>query len=93
MKAERPDLESSRANLTKQQNDFKIALKTLEDDLLCRLSSAGPDILSDSELVVNLEITKKTAAKIAIKVKEAKITSQKIDEAREHYRYVLIYIY
>lgn len=90
VKAERPDLESTRAELTKQQNDFKITLKTLEDDLLCRLSSAGPDILSDSALVVNLETTKKTAAKIAAKVKEAKITSQKIDEAREHYRYLKI---
>lgn len=29
------------ADLTKQQNDFKIMIKTLEDDLLSRLSSAG----------------------------------------------------
>lgn len=29
------------AELTKQQNDFKIMLKKLEDDLLSRLSSAG----------------------------------------------------
>ena len=31
----------SQADLTKQQNDFKIMIKTLEDDLLSRLSSAG----------------------------------------------------
>ncbi|XP_028032579.1 dynein beta chain, ciliary-like isoform X2 [Bombyx mandarina] len=86
VKAERPDLESLRAGLTKQQNDFKITLKTLEDDLLKRLSSAGPDILSDSALVINLEITKKTAADIEIKVEEGKITAVKIDEARERYR-------
>lgn len=89
MKSERPDLESLRADLTKQQNDFKITLKSLEDDLLCRLSSAGPDILNDSALVTNLETTKKTAAKIAAKVKEAKVTSLKIDEAREHYRWAI----
>lgn len=87
VKSERPDLESLRAGLTKQQNDFKITLKTLEDDLLKRLSSAGPDILSDSALVINLETTKKTAADIEIKVEEGKITSVKIDEARERYRY------
>ncbi|XP_060805137.1 dynein beta chain, ciliary [Amyelois transitella] len=86
VKAERPDLEALRAGLTKQQNDFKITLKTLEDDLLKRLSSAGPDILSDSALVINLETTKKTAADIEIKVEEGKITAVKIDEARERYR-------
>ncbi|VVD05320.1 unnamed protein product [Leptidea sinapis] len=88
VKAERPDLESLRAGLTKQQNDFKITLKSLEDDLLKRLSSAGPDILSDSALVINLETTKKTAADIEIKVEEGKVTSVKIDEARERYSVV-----
>ncbi|XP_047526088.1 dynein beta chain, ciliary-like isoform X1 [Pieris napi] len=86
VKAERPDLERLRAGLTKQQNDFKITLKSLEDDLLKRLSSAGPDILSDSALVINLETTKKTAADIEIKVEEGKVTAVKIDEARERYR-------
>ena len=62
MKAERPDLESRKAELTTQQNTFKITLKALEDDLLHRLSTAGPDILSDIDLVINLETTKKTAA-------------------------------
>jgi dynein heavy chain len=42
-------------------------LKSLEDDLLMRLSSAGDNILSDSALVENLEFTKKTAADIEIK--------------------------
>nr|CAB3508098.1 unnamed protein product [Spodoptera littoralis] len=86
VKAERPDLESLRSGLTKQQNDFKITLKTLEDDLLKRLSSAGPDILSDSALVINLETTKKTAADIEIKVEEGKKTAVQIDDAREKYR-------
>lgn len=36
VKAERPDLEASKAELTTQQNTFKIALKALEDDLLHR---------------------------------------------------------
>ena len=45
-------------NLTKQQNDFKIQLKHLEDDLLSRLSSAGGNFLGDTALVENLEHTK-----------------------------------
>lgn len=86
VKAERPDLEELKADLTKQQNDFKIMLNGLEDDLLSRLSSAGENILGDTALVENLETTKKTAAEIEVKVSEAKITSQEIDLAREIYR-------
>ncbi|CAH1639911.1 unnamed protein product [Spodoptera littoralis] len=86
VKAERPDLEDLKAELTKQQNQFKIQLKSLEDDLLSRLSSAGDDILGDTALVENLETTKKTAADIEKKVAEAKITSREIDVAREFYR-------
>ncbi|XP_014280457.2 dynein beta chain, ciliary [Halyomorpha halys] len=86
VKAERPDLEQLKAELTKQQNDFKIMLKDLEDDLLSRLSSAGGNLLGDTALVENLETTKKTAAEIEKKVAEAKVTSVQIDQAREHYR-------
>lgn len=68
VKAERPDLEDLKADLTKQQNQFKIQLKSLEDDLLSRLSSAGENILGDTALVENLETTKKTAADIERKV-------------------------
>jgi Dynein, heavy chain len=74
------------ANLTKEQNLFKITLKGLEDDLLMRLSSSGGDVLSDKNLVLNLEKSKKTAKEIEIKVKEGKKTAKKIDEAREQYR-------
>ncbi|XP_063817028.1 dynein axonemal heavy chain 9 isoform X3 [Pseudophryne corroboree] len=83
---ERPDLEELKSNLTKEQNGFKITLKTLEDNLLSRLSSASGNFLGDIELVENLEITKKTAAEIAEKVEEAKVTEVKLNEAREHYR-------
>ncbi|XP_073997627.1 dynein beta chain, ciliary-like isoform X3 [Rhodnius prolixus] len=86
VKAERPDLENQKFTLTKQQNNFKIQLKILEDELLQRLSAAGPDILSDRDLVEKLESTKRTAENINIKVEEAKVTSAKIDIAREVYR-------
>ncbi|XP_037911922.1 dynein beta chain, ciliary-like [Hermetia illucens] len=86
VKAERPDLEQKRTKLTMQQNNFKITLKFLEDDLLQRLSSAGENVLEDATLVLNLEKTKKTADEVEIKVKEAKITAAQIDNARENYR-------
>ncbi|XP_037074053.1 dynein beta chain, ciliary-like [Pollicipes pollicipes] len=86
VKAERPDLEEQKYNLTKQQNEFKILLKKLEDNLLSRLSSAGGNFLGDTELVENLEYTKATAAEVQDKVIEGRETSIQIDEARELYR-------
>lgn len=56
------------ADLTRQQNEFKIKLKELEDSLLSRLSSAGGNFLGDTALVENLEITKRTAQEIEQKV-------------------------
>ena len=86
VKADRPDLELQKSELTKQLNEYKILLKSLEDNLLLRLSTAGDDIINDTALVDNLEHTKKTAAEVEIKVADAKITSQEIDSAREKYR-------
>ncbi|XP_062330264.1 dynein axonemal heavy chain 17-like [Osmerus eperlanus] len=83
---ERPDLEELKAELTTQQNTFKIVLKQLEDSLLARLSAASGNFLGDTALVENLETTKRTATEIEIKVREAKITEVKINEARENYR-------
>ena len=45
VKAERPDLESKKAELTTQQNTFKITLKQLEDDLLHRYIMQSNDTL------------------------------------------------
>uniref|UniRef100_A0A8P0S8H0 Dynein axonemal heavy chain 11 n=1 Tax=Canis lupus familiaris TaxID=9615 RepID=A0A8P0S8H0_CANLF len=83
---ERPDLEKLKLVLTKHQNDFKIELKYLEDDLLLRLSAAEGSFLDDTELVERLERTKATAAEIELKVIEAKENERKINEARECYR-------
>ena len=83
---ERPDLEQLKADLTRQQNEFKITLKDLEDSLLARLSTAEGNFLGDYELVENLESTKRTATEVEVKVAEAKITEVKINDARELYR-------
>lgn len=50
------------------------------------MSSAGSNVLGDTALVENLETTKKTAAEIESKVREARVTSREIDAARELYR-------
>ena len=83
---ERPDLEKQKADLTRQQNEFKIKLKELEDSLLARLSAAEGNFLGDYALVENLETTKSTAIDIEEQVKQAKVTEVQINEAREFYR-------
>jgi len=83
---ERPDLEKLKSDLTRQQNQFKITLKELEDNLLARLSAAEGNFLGDYALVENLETTKRTAAEIEIKAEEAKKTEVEINIAREFYR-------
>ena len=83
---ERSELEQSRAELTRQQNEFRIKLLELENNLLNKLSNAQGNFLGDTTLVENLEITKKTALEIEIKVKEALKTELKINETREMYR-------
>eukprot|EP00072_Mus_musculus_P068674 XP_017170437.1 PREDICTED: dynein heavy chain 11, axonemal isoform X3 [Mus musculus] len=83
---ERPDLERLKLVLTKQQNDFKIELRQLEDDLLLRLSAAEGSFLDDTDLVERLETTKATAAEIEHKVTEARENERKINETRECYR-------
>lgn len=83
---ERPDLEATKAELTKQQNEFKIRLTELEDALLYRLSTAQGNFLGDTALVENLETTKRTSIEIEERVVEAKKTEKKINETRELYR-------
>lgn len=57
--------------MTKHQNDFKIELRHLEEDLLLRLSAAEGSFLDDTDLVERLETTKATAAEIEHKVRAA----------------------
>ncbi|VDD79742.1 unnamed protein product [Mesocestoides corti] len=86
VRKERPDLEGLRADLIRQQNDFKITLKDLEDSLLARLSEAEGNFVGNYALVENLETNKRTASEIEGKVEQAKATEVEINAAREIYR-------
>ena len=86
VKKERPDLAAQKEELIQQQNEFKIKLKQLENDLLYRLANAEGDILEDIELIENLEYSKKLSEEIKVKVEIAKVTEVQINEASEAYR-------
>ncbi len=41
--AEKPELEQHKQELVRRQNEFKVTLSRLEDDLLSQLSAADPE--------------------------------------------------
>merc|ERR1719160_973563 len=85
--AEKPELEQQKQELVRKQNEFKVTLAGLEDDLLTSLSKADPaKILEDIKLIEGLEETKKTSAEIAVQVKLAQETEVMINTSREEYR-------
>lgn len=86
VKIERMDLEERKSNLTQQQNEYKITLKQLEEDLLFQLSNAGENVLDDESLVLNLEKSKKTSIEVEIQIEEIRKTSIYIDEIRMQYK-------
>merc|ERR1719379_2648377 len=62
---EKPELEQQKQELVRKQNEFKVTLAGLEDDLLSQLSKADPaTILENIPLIDGLEVTKKTSAEI-----------------------------
>jgi dynein heavy chain len=84
---EKPELEQQKQELVRRQNEFKVTLAGLEDDLLSQLAGADPaTILDNIALIEGLEETKKTSAEIAIQVKLAVETEVMINTSREEYR-------
>ena len=85
---EEPELEKTKNELVQAFNEYKIQLKSLEDQLLERLANAPEDILSDIPLIEGLEATKETANGINEAVQRGKQTEVGINKAREGYRVV-----
>jgi len=84
---EKPELEQKKQELVRKQNEFKVTLSQLEDDLLAQLSAADPaTILDNIALIEGLEVTKATATEIQAQVKLAQETEGSINTSREQYR-------
>ena len=87
VRVEKPELEATKENLTKEQQEFIITLAQLESDLLHKLVSADSEtILENVELIEQLEVTKETSNIIQEKQALAKQTEKEINESREAYR-------
>jgi len=86
VRKERLDLALLSEDLVKQQNDFTIKMKELEDNILYKLATAQGDITEDVELIEGLETTKKIANEIGIKQVQAANTQATIKITSEKYR-------
>ena len=80
------DLEIQKSELTRQQKEYKILLKFLEDDLLQQLSLAADYILSNNSLVRIWRSQRKQLQTLKVEVSEARRTSSEVNNAREVYR-------
>jgi dynein heavy chain len=88
VKMERPDLAEQRLFLIKQQNNFKVRMKELEDSILHKIATAEGDITEDRALIESLENTKVIANDIAKKQVIAAQTAESINTTSEKYRSV-----
>merc|ERR1719171_3006511 len=86
---EKPELEQQKQELVRKQNEFKVTLAGLEDDLLAQLAAADPaTILDNIPLIEGLEKTKETSKEIAHEVEVAQAVEKEINVSRESYRAV-----
>eukprot|EP00937_MAST-01D_sp_MAST-1D-sp2_P001104 g1104.t1 len=85
---ERPDLARTSVELVQQQNQFKIKMQELEDEILHRLAEAEGDITENEELIVGLEDAKRVSIDIATKSTEATTVQATIAVTSEKYRSV-----
>ncbi|CAN0273125.1 unnamed protein product, partial [Hapterophycus canaliculatus] len=76
IKTERPDLAAHKTALLQQQNQFKIRIRELEDDILLRLTESSGDVTEDRALVEGLEESKELSRGITQKLAEMKVRCQ-----------------
>lgn len=86
VRKERLDLALLSEDLVKQQNEFTIKMKELEDNILFKLATAEGDITEDVALIEGLEETKRISNDIMIKQEIAQTTQVTIKNTSEKYR-------
>ncbi|KAL0211729.1 hypothetical protein RCL1_005355 [Eukaryota sp. TZLM3-RCL] len=88
IETEKSELERSRQKLLEEVNANKKLMLQLEKNLVEKLASAGGNLLDDITLIDVLNKTKTTAEEVSEALKNAVVTEQRINEAREEYRAV-----
>jgi dynein heavy chain 2 len=71
LKNERPELEERKSQLLKQEEELKIQISDLEDELLNQLANSSGNILENRELLDSLNETKTKSAVIEVSLTES----------------------
>ncbi|KAL0081796.1 dynein heavy chain [Phycomyces blakesleeanus] len=85
LKAERPDVDQRRNDLTKLQGEFQLKLRHLEKSLLQALNESKGNILDDDKVIETLETLKKEAAEITRKVDETNVVMYEVEQTTAVY--------
>ncbi|KAK6637824.1 hypothetical protein RUM44_008246 [Polyplax serrata] len=83
---ERPELGIRRSDLLKKEEEMKIELHDLQENLLKQLASAQGDILENKELINSLNQTKNSSEEISKALKESKKLESQLDEEYASYK-------
>ena len=86
VKQKRPDLEEGRVKLIKESTANRALLKTLEDTLLCELSTAQGEIVDNIELIETLESAKLKSTEICEKLALAAQSQNELNQAQSCYQ-------
>jgi len=86
LKSERPDVDAKRSDLLRQQGEFRVRLRSLEDSLLSSLSAVKGNILDDEAVMSSLETLKKEAADITTKMNASEQVMNEVHRVSAQYR-------
>ncbi|KAL0234370.1 hypothetical protein PCE1_001406 [Barthelona sp. PCE] len=85
---EKKELEESRQKLLEEVNHNKKTIMDLENNLIERLANASDNLLDDISLIDVLNKTKSTSKAVLQQLETAKVTEEKINQAREEFRVI-----
>ncbi|EFX05210.1 dynein heavy chain [Grosmannia clavigera kw1407] len=88
LRAERPDVDERRSNLTRLQGEFKVHLRQLEKRLLQALNESRGNILDDDHVIETLETLKTEAADISDKMRGTEGVMADVDAVTRQYAVV-----
>ena len=85
LKAEEPKLESEMNALVQREEDLRLRIIKVEDDLLSTLAKSEGDILENKELLASLKVSKKSSKEIKATLEEINETKMKLEKERNKF--------
>jgi len=84
VKMERPKLAQRKEKVIQDQNQYKITLMELEEQILSDLNQEG-DLLENEPMVERLENSKKVSEQVSVAMKQSREAEKEINESSNAY--------